>query len=273
MKIKHLNKLFATASLVLACTSNNAIAAVDLGSNFTVDGTALGGGVVANLDRINFSYQATINQQLTGGVFLDGNDHFDESGFLSYSGFQNDGGVNQLGTGLNNSYKMYALFTGEGTGGISGSGILATFTSFTMQMFIDDIGDTTFNVPGTGIGATTTNLSGDDTLLGTANLLVTGEAHVFNGLANGDFQVDLTGFGLEVFGTSFFTVPNPFYNSLFLTGVTTSITGANGAAPFIAQATGSGDQAFSNVPEPTTLGLLGMGLLGFGYSSKRKSLK
>jgi hypothetical protein len=273
MRLLNLKKLAVATSLVFACVTNNAQAAVDLGSNFTVDGTSLGGGVVANLDRINFSYQAIINQQQTGATFLDGNDIFNESGFLSYSAFQNDAGIAQLGTGLNGTYKMYALFTGGGTAGISGSGILASFTSFTMQMFIDDTGDTTFNVPGTGIGPTTTNLSSDDSLLATATLLVDGQAHVFNGLANGDFQVDLTGFGLSIFGSSFFTVPNPFYNSLFLTGVTTTITGASGTTPFIADATGSGDQAFKNVPEPETLSLLGIGLLGFGFSSKRRLQK
>ena len=214
---------------------------------------------------IDFSYQAEVDQQ--------GN-AFQESGFAFFSTFQTELGspVNALTTGLNTDYKMYTVFTGTGTTALNGGGIDGTFDNFLAAIFVDPLMDTTCNVGTVGGADESLSCSGDGDdfaiLFGT---LDEGGFHVFPGLAAGDFDVllNVVDFDGSVWGGDAFAGPTVQAD---INGVNTQISGI--AAPPTnftdGHIIGSGNVSFQSVPEPGSLSLLALGLLGFGAMMRRR---
>jgi hypothetical protein len=259
-----------------------------VGSNFSIDQTcgasglcSEAGGTLTDIDKINFTYVARIDQSNDGGV-LNG-DAFVEKGFANWTGYINDAGGAVGPSALNFDYEVYMVFTATGTAAFNGVGITATFTSFVIDIYVSDGLNTALTVPATTAGdvlnggnaiGSGLGVNADDTLLASASLISTGEAHLFGGLANGDFEIQVTDLGLELFGESFFTDPDPFYSIMNFAGNTGSVNPAGSITePFSSVATGDG-QMFFQVPEPGTLGLLGGGLLGAAaFLRRRKAAK
>ena len=240
---------------------------------FTADEGVVPGAAAneVNADRISFNYAARIVQTLVGPAY-DGDDPFIESGFLTKASFANGGSavasqLNGFGSG---GYGIYGLFTIDGTAAQEGFGITATFASATLQLFVDPGQDTTLSFVGNT--ATAGGTTGDDILLANYTL-VTGEAHVFGGLANGDFDTILN-LALTPFGQTFFTSPSPFYTLENFGGNTQTITGASLTSSFVASATGAGTELFlAPIPEPETYALMlaGLGAVGFMARRRRRS--
>jgi hypothetical protein len=269
----------AAGAVGLSLAFTAPVSAASFGDNFSVDQScgASGdcsevGGTLTNVDRVNFGYSAVIDQSNDGsgpGGALDG-DSFVEKGFATWTGYLNDANNNVPGSSLNFDYQVYMIFTATGTASFDGTEITALFDTFTVEVYVSDETDTNLVLPATTAGdVTNTGSSADDQLIATANLLSAGEAHLFGGLANGDFEIIVSDFGLELFGESFLTDPSPFYEIMNFAGVTTIVSGATPFAPFTATAQGSGDLYFT-VPEPGTLGLLGGGLLGAAALLRRR---
>src|SRR5205085_6428291 len=103
-------------------------------------------------------------------------------------------------------YGIYGLFTVGGSAAPNGAGgITATFTSLTLDLWADPSQNTTTGFSGTN--AVVTGGGAEDALLATYTLVPgQGEAHVFPGLANGDFDsvLNLT---LTSLGRSYFISP------------------------------------------------------------------
>lgn len=250
---------------------------------FTVQESAVPGSlpnaiVVTNW---NFNYSATITQlhNNSGAGNPLNNDRFDESGFFRAGSFFN--GViappQQLNAFGPTGYGFYGIFTLGGTASfLPPDQIRATFTDGTLRLFVDPLQNTVLSTPASGtlptvIGAGT---NADDLEVGFALTGVSGQAHLFGGLANGDFEVIWRDtFTLTPYGMTLFTTPNPFYRTIDLNGNTTSVVPpGNILFPFTSVADGAG-RSFFAIPEPTSLLLLGTGLLALGFRTRRNKGK
>jgi hypothetical protein len=257
-------------------------APVHAAPTFTVDEGSVNGSLqkTVTADRISFNYQAWIQQTNVGGV-LDGNDPFTETGFLTKASFANGGSAvsSQLNSNiLDYGYAIYGIFTITGvadafTDANGNPGIQANFQTVNFTLYMDPGQDTTLSQNSvTGVvTATDGGFQGADYALANYTLNV-GEAHVFGGLANGDFDT-LLNMTLTPQGMAFFISPNPFFNLEDLSGVTTLISGASLTQDFTALASGAGTELFMRVPEPGSLALVGIALLGLGTVSRGRKTK
>jgi hypothetical protein len=172
--------------------------------------------------------------------------------------------------GSADQYRLYALFQGSGT--VSSSGGTTTFTTTpggSLQVFTDPLSNTLFGpTPATGADPWTTTAPSnvDDILIATGTAVAGGGTLVpgcTGGINCGSFGTT-TSFNLTTAGETYFTQPIPFYNLSFQSGQFNTFT-PTGTQTI----NGSMDVVFGQVPEPTTLALLGIALAGLGFSRRR----
>jgi hypothetical protein len=182
--------------------------------------------------------------------------------------------LGQTGSTTTSQYGLYALYTGNGTFTTSGGKTTFNFTpGGSLSVYIDPNTNTTFNKPANGGTAWTTSNSADDYLIATG-LPTSGQGTLDPTLSTcgtsggagincGSFGATST-FALTANGSQFFTAPNPFYNVSFQSGQ------LNNFIPVGTQEiNGSLDVTFA-VPEPASVALIGLGLMGLGLSRRRK---
>ena len=224
------------------------------------------GGSPFQATYMDFSYVALVDQTATNGSGT-----FTEEGAGFFSSFRHpDLNTVVANTGINEDYRVYATYTGAGTvAPTAPGGLTATFNAFELNMFLDPNSNTTITADAVGApnGTVSTGNTADDIPIGASAGLVSGEAHAFPGLANGDFDV------IVKFNPTGGFLSGPFVLGLNLgdfNGVNTSLQGFSTGTFTDGRIDGSGNLSFSVIPEPSSLLLLGSGLAALGWFRRRR---
>lgn len=219
-----------------------------------------------------------------------------ENGWLNLTSYLNGPNtVNNSITGLGGvSYQLFIDFNlsatydaslSTATGGFGKNGSGYSLDTLTFTMYADPTNNTTFtsaSSAGAGTNASFAPAPLSDLITIATGSLTSGQAFIN---AGGVSVNALTTFNLaSPAGTNYFISPRPFYNLFFnafnnTTGQVSAdyntATGCTSGVCQIAVITGVStlDPLANNVPEPVTLELLGISMLGLGASRLRRTFE